>query len=134
MPTLPNLNPLPTNLKLLPLILTIIGTFISILRIYTKTSPSSLINYPINSHASCLIWFLVPSSTQFQLKPYIYIRHHLTKTLDQGWFETLSGQGINLTLSKTRTLAHFMSPKSPTHTLLISLSIIAIILSISTLC
>nr|YP_009245129.1 NADH dehydrogenase subunit 5 [Amynthas jiriensis]AMR74067.1 NADH dehydrogenase subunit 5 [Amynthas jiriensis] len=55
---------------------------------------SMLMLMPLSHHASCLMWFLVPLSSQFTMKMPLYISHNYLKSLDQSWLETLGGQGV----------------------------------------
>nr|BDQ44455.1 NADH dehydrogenase subunit 5 [Metaphire hilgendorfi] len=55
---------------------------------------SSMMSMPLSHHASCLMWFLVPLSSQFTMKMPMYISHNYLKSLDQSWLEMLGGQGV----------------------------------------
>nr|BDQ44039.1 NADH dehydrogenase subunit 5 [Amynthas bimaculatus] len=50
---------------------------------------------PLAHYASCLMWFLVPLSSQFTMKTPMYISHNYLKSLDQSWLEILGGQGMS---------------------------------------
>nr|BDQ44442.1 NADH dehydrogenase subunit 5 [Pheretima okutamaensis] len=55
---------------------------------------AAMLLMPLSHHASCLMWFLVPLSSQFTMKMPMYISHSYLKSLDQSWLEILGGQGV----------------------------------------
>nr|YP_001315150.1 NADH dehydrogenase subunit 5 [Perionyx excavatus]ABQ01587.1 NADH dehydrogenase subunit 5 [Perionyx excavatus] len=59
---------------------------------YIKNTPL-MMNNPLTHYASCLMWFLVPLSSQFTMKTPMNISHNYLKSLDQSWLETFGGQG-----------------------------------------
>lgn len=125
---------LSPEIKSLPLIIITLGILIGVFIIKNSKRHSTLITKHIFNYARCIIWFLVPISTQLQLKAPILLRHHLLKTVDHSWLELARGQGINKSLTSFRTLIIFKSPKTPTHTLLIILSIFLGLLYIPLFC
>nr|YP_009164279.1 NADH dehydrogenase subunit 5 [Amynthas corticis]AIR76376.1 NADH dehydrogenase subunit 5 [Amynthas corticis] len=58
-----------------------------------KNMPA-MMQAPMTHHASCLMWFLVPLSSQFTMKAPMLISHNYLKSLDQSWLELLGGQGV----------------------------------------
>ena len=112
---------LPTLIKMMPIIMVTVG-FIGAWIINTNTSIniSIIIKLSITHFARCLIWFLVPLSTQFTIKAPLTIAHHFIKTVDQGWFELASGQGAFLTATNNSNTVIETSPKYPTIYLSIS--------------
>ena len=85
---------LPSLIKTLPLIITMSAAILIIIIWPNLTSlKSNFFKIIINHEASSTMWFLTPISTQFIIKPFLYIRHLLLKTTDQGWLELVSAQG-----------------------------------------
>nr|YP_009244879.1 NADH dehydrogenase subunit 5 [Amynthas morrisi]AMO26977.1 NADH dehydrogenase subunit 5 [Amynthas morrisi] len=84
-----------TSMKIMPMIMVILGLltawYMSTQRI--KLAPMMML-IPMTHYASCLMWFLVPLSSQFTMKVPMYISHNYLKSLDQSWLETLGGQGM----------------------------------------
>nr|YP_009244931.1 NADH dehydrogenase subunit 5 [Metaphire guillelmi]AMO27055.1 NADH dehydrogenase subunit 5 [Metaphire guillelmi] len=61
---------------------------------YKLKSQTTMMLAPMTHYASCLMWFLVPLSSQFTMKTPMYISHNYLKSLDQSWLELLGGQGL----------------------------------------
>nr|QGZ10005.1 NADH dehydrogenase subunit 5 [Eisenia nordenskioldi nordenskioldi] len=103
---------LPLYQKLMPLALVTLGASMAwIMSSSTQKTPSFLMNNPINHYASCMMWFLVPLSSQFMMKLPMFMSHSYLKLLDQAWMETLGGQGINsLSIRASNTLMSSSSP------------------------
>lgn len=121
---------LPTIIKLLPIIIITIGLILAwILNTNTITNKSSIILHSISHYASCIIWFLVPLSTQFIIKAPLASAHQYIKSIDQGWLEILSGQGAFLTATSQSNILLNASPKQPTIYLAISIILIGSIVS-----
>lgn len=82
-------------IKNIPITIVILGLLIAwyINTQQLKNMPA-IIQAPITHHASCLIWFLVPLSSQFTMKTPMLISHNYLKSLDQSWLELLGGQGV----------------------------------------
>lgn len=91
------------------------------------TTPSPLIIKSMLHQASCTIWFLVPISTQLTLKAPISIAHLSLKSIDQGWTEQISGQGILTIILKTSNNTIQNSPHAP-NTLIMSCVIFTILI------
>ena len=103
---------LPQSIKILPLILVIIGAFIAFyISSNLQTSSSILINWVTTHYASCLIWFLVPLSSQFIIKWPLYSAHFRIKHIDQGWLETFSGLNSNKLITRLNTRILYNTPK-----------------------
>nr|BDQ43922.1 NADH dehydrogenase subunit 5 [Metaphire megascolidioides] len=84
-----------TTMKITPIIMVLMGLLVAW---YTNTylmkhSPMMEL-FPMAHHASCLMWFLVPLSSQFTMKMPMFISHNYLKSLDQSWLESLGGQGM----------------------------------------
>jgi hypothetical protein len=85
-----------------------------------QKNESILISSQINHYASCIIWFLVPLSSQFTIKLPIYLSHNYLKLIDQSWLETLGGQGINNLSVKSSNILITYSKPMPVNYLIIS--------------
>jgi len=77
---------IPQLIKLLPSLFILIGLIIGY---YISTSNSLIFSQTnnISHYALCIIWFLVPLSTQFIIKFPFWIAHLNLKSIDQGWIE-----------------------------------------------
>nr|BDQ43974.1 NADH dehydrogenase subunit 5 [Pheretima okutamaensis] len=86
---------LTTMNKNLPMIMVVTGMLTAW---YINTNhikqTAAMLLMPLSHHASCLMWFLVPLSSQFTMKTPMYISHNYLKSLDQSWLEILGGQGV----------------------------------------
>jgi hypothetical protein len=71
----------------------------------------------------------VPLSTQFTIKIPLISAHHYIKTIDQGWLETLSGQGTFNIASTNSNILLTATPKHPTAYLAVSITIIISLIS-----
>lgn len=87
-PTLPSILKIiiPVSIFLVALI---------IFTLSTSASPSIIQYKPINNF-NATIWFLTPLSTQQILSLRLPVSHNLLKSLDQGWGELSSRQGLAL--------------------------------------
>ena len=120
---------LPTLYKLSPIIIVILGFLAGwYITNLTSTNKSLSIQYTISHYGSCLIWYLVPLSSQFIIKFPILTAHQYIKSTDQGWLELASANGIHSFLTTYRNSVIFISPKSPTSYLVTSSSITVLIL------
>jgi hypothetical protein len=106
---------LPILIKLIPLFIVSIGLltawYISSL---TSTTKSLISLIPLSHYGSCLMWYLVPLSSQFIIKFPLFISHHFIKSTDQGWLEIASGNGLHTILSSYNNPILQFRPKSPT--------------------
>jgi hypothetical protein len=118
------------QVKSIPLIIISLGVITGIFFLYSSKQPSNLLKLPLISHALCTIWFLVPSSTQIQLKAPLLLSHLLLKSVDHSWLELISGQGINKSFSSLRTKTLLYRPKTPTNILLLTATTLSRILFI----
>lgn len=109
----------PLYIKIMPIEIIILGV---LLRWYIVTnssiSGSKAMNFVIRNYASCLIWFLVPLSTQFTIKWPTYSAHICLKVIDQGWLETISGLQINKSLIKVGNSIIVATPNTPSSYLI----------------
>jgi len=121
---------IPIYQKLIPLILVLLGASLAWLISATKQKNESiLIQTQINHYASCIIWFLIPLSSQFPIKLPIYLSHNYLKLIDQSWLEALRGQGINSLSVKSSNILISASKPIPVNYLIIS-SILGLIIII----
>lgn len=106
--------PIPNIVKFMPLEIVIVGIFIGwMVSTQSSSSKSMLIKSPFNHYASCLIWFLVPLSSQFTIKLPFKAAHYSLKHIDQGWLEVISGINLNKIIIKINNNLSSISPKSP---------------------
>jgi len=122
---------MPLSIKISPLILITIGLLTAwYLASINKVASSFSIKFPLTHYASCIIWYLVPLSSQFTIKWPIWAAHNYLKSVDQGWLEIIRRQGINKYIISSRNLYIINFPKSPSSYLVIagrsSISIILI--------
>lgn len=118
---------LPFYIKILPIIIVIIGLATGwIISTISSDLPCKALNIPLNHYASCLIWFLVPLSSQFILKAPLQIAHNYIKLVDQGWLEIYSGQGSNKWLIIINNTIIINAPKTA-NSYLVSASTITIV-------
>ena len=121
---------LPTTIKILPFLMVLVGLSIGwILSINISTNSAIGLKFTLHHYARCIMWYLVPLSTQFILKFPLTSAHQYIKTVDQGWFEIMSGQGSFLTSTTQSNLAVILSPKQPTTYLSISVVILTTLIT-----
>jgi len=110
---------LPTSLKLLPLV--IVGLRLVtgwLLSASLHTQSSLLGHFKLSNYASCIMWFLVPVSSQLQLRIPITMGHYALKTVDHNWLELLGGQGLNSLIGNTGSALLKISASSPTASII----------------
>jgi NADH-ubiquinone oxidoreductase chain 5 len=112
---------IPTYQKLMPLILILAGASLAwLISTAKQKNESVLIRTQINHYASCMMWFLVPLSSQLTIKLPIYLSHNYLKLIDQSWLEALGGQGINALSTKSSNILISASKPIPVNYLIIS--------------
>nr|QGZ10017.1 NADH dehydrogenase subunit 5 [Eisenia nordenskioldi nordenskioldi] len=122
---------IPLFQKLSPLALVVMGAFMAWTMCSTnQKSPSILLNNPINHYASCLMWFLVPLSSQFTMKLPMFLSHNYLKLLDQAWLEILGGQGVSVMSARASNIMMSSSKPLPVNYLLMSSVLLLMILVI----
>ena len=120
---------LPSLIKSMPLIIITAGLLTAwIININLTSNNSHSLKSAIIHYASCIIWNLVPLSTQFIIKIPLISAHHYIKSIDQGWFETISGQGYFSSSIITSNTILSLSPKQPTLYLTSSIMLLATII------
>jgi len=72
-------------------------------------------------YASCIMWFLVPLSSQFVLSLTIKSGHQLLKFVDQAWLEVIGGQGTYNTIMTSSSRIIKNRPTIPNSYLIISI-------------
>lgn len=124
---------IPIHFKILPIIIISIGLiFAWAINSNITINLSNIIKISYNHFASCIIWFLVPLSSQFIIKFPLSSAHHYIKTIDQGWLEIRSGQGIFLTSTIRANRIIQITPKYPIIYISISaISILSLIILIT---
>lgn len=120
---------IPPYQKFMPLILVATGALIAwLISASTQKNQSILIQNKLNHYASCIMWFLVPLSTQFTIKLPIYLSHNYLKLTDQSWLEALGGQGISNLSNKSSNILITSTKPIPVNYLIISLMLGALII------
>jgi NADH-ubiquinone oxidoreductase chain 5 len=123
---------LPTIIKLLPIIIITIGLILAwIINTNLSSNNSPILRATITHYARCIIWFLVPLSTQFIIKGPLITAHQYIKSIDQGWFEIASGQGSFISSTNVTNILLLATPKQPT--LYLSISMILLLSIIATI-
>nr|QGZ10057.1 NADH dehydrogenase subunit 5 [Eisenia tracta] len=119
---------IPIYQKLMPLALVMLGALMAwLMSTSSQKMSSTLMNMPMSHYASCLMWFLVPLSSQFMLKLPMYMSHSYLKLLDQAWLEVLGGQGMsNLSLQTSNILMSASKPMPINYLLMSSISMFLI--------
>lgn len=121
---------LPFAIKIIPIIIVLLGLVSAwIINISITNTSSARIKISILHYASCIIWNLVPLSTQFIIKLPLVTAHQYIKNIDQGWFEIISGQGFFNSSTELSNITLIITPKQPTTYLAMSATLIIIIIS-----
>jgi len=116
---------LPIIIKIIPLIIVILGLLSAwSININLSSNISISIKSRLTHYSSCIIWNLVPLSTQFIIKLPLTTAHQYIKNIDQGWFEIISGQGFFLNSTTYSNILINATPKHPTTYLAISSTVI----------
>lgn len=114
---------LPSQLKLLPLIVTILGIYFAYY--ITSKTVSFNINLPLIHYFNSSIWFLQPTSSQGIIYNPLKLSHILLTTVDKGWLEMFGRQKIFNTLSNNASnLIMLTKNRTTTHLSLIILAIL----------
>lgn len=117
-------------IKLFTISVVILGMLIGWVLSTRSGDLSFMTVFSLNHYASCIIWFLAPLSSQFQLKLPLVSGHYLLKSVDNSWLELASGQGIFSSLTKLSNSVSRNNPASPVSYLYISLLGILVILPV----
>ena len=111
---------LPISIKISTMVLIFTGAILGWLISLLSTNKRKLININISHYASCIIWFLVPLSSQFILSRPIIVGHNYLKIVDQAWLERIGGQGSYNFIMKSSSSIIKNSPVLPNSYLIIS--------------
>lgn len=120
-----NISHLPIQIKSITILAILIGFLISYLISSSKNIISSISNN-INHYALCIIWFLVPLSTQFIIKYPINTAHQYLKIIDQGWLEIPQLIFNNFSIYNKQITIYY--PKFTSNIIIITLLSLSIIL------
>nr|YP_009244918.1 NADH dehydrogenase subunit 5 [Amynthas triastriatus]AMO27042.1 NADH dehydrogenase subunit 5 [Amynthas triastriatus] len=120
-----------TTMKIMPMIMVIMGllTAWSMNTQQVKQTPM-MMSIPLTHYASCLMWFLVPLSSQFTMKVPMYISHNYLKSLDQSWLEILGGQGITKSSFPASNSMMSMFNTKPVNYLMMSSILMLVVLAL----
>jgi len=122
---------LPTYIKLAPIVLVLIGLLAATYFITpAKLAACTLISSPLNHYASCIIWYLVPLSSQFVIKYPLIAAHHYLKSIDRGWIEIASRQGLHSSINTIANKYEIFVPKSPSMHLISATAATILVLTI----
>lgn len=112
---------LPFTLKIRTLILVITGAILGWTVSKTSRNKRKIIDINMAHYASCIMWFLVPLSSQFVLSLTIKSGHQLLKFVDQAWLEVIGGQGTYNTIMTSSSRIIKNRPTIPNSYLIISI-------------
>lgn len=121
---------LPFLLKIRTMALVITGAILGWMVSKTSRTKRKIIDANILHYASCIMWFLVPLSSQYVLSLTIKSGHQLLKFVDQAWLEVIGGQGTYSTIISTSSNIIKNRPTIPNSYLLISILSASILLSL----
>lgn len=117
---------LPSSIKLLPLLITILGAYLA----FSIASQSYSVNIymPLIHFFNRSIWFLQPCTSQAIINKPLASAHLLLKLVDSGWLELIGSQGLSYKLNSGSGNLLSISKNSPTvHLTIFSLIMIMII-------
>nr|BDQ44208.1 NADH dehydrogenase subunit 5 [Polypheretima elongata] len=117
-------------MKNMPLIMVLLGLLSAwYINTYNMKHMPMMSTAPLTHYASCLMWFLVPLSSQFTMKSPMYISHNYLKSLDQSWLEILGGQGMaNSSFTASNTMMKMFNTK-PVNYLMMSSILMVVMLA-----
>lgn len=133
LPTISINTNLPSLLKLRTLLLIITGALVGWIISNLSTNERKIIHAHISHYASCIIWFLVPLSSQFILSAPINIGHQYLKSVDQAWLETVGGQGRYNFIINTSSAVIKNRPIAPNSYLIASILASTILVTLTIL-
>nr|WAO28732.1 NADH dehydrogenase subunit 5 [Megascolecidae sp. BS2]WAO28745.1 NADH dehydrogenase subunit 5 [Megascolecidae sp. BS7] len=118
-----------TTMKSMPMVMVILGllTAWNMNTGQVKQAPA-MMSIPMTHYASCLMWFLVPLSSQFTMKVPMYISHNYLKSLDQSWLELLGGQGmVSSSFLASNSMMKMFNTKPVNYLVMSSISMLVIL-------
>jgi len=84
-----------TKLKLMPLFIICLGVLLGwYFSLDNTNNLAKSLKFHLTNYASCIIWFLVPLSTQPLINTSMKLSHYLLKSSDQAWLEQFRAQGV----------------------------------------
>nr|YP_010271971.1 NADH dehydrogenase subunit 5 [Marphysa victori]UKB88234.1 NADH dehydrogenase subunit 5 [Marphysa victori] len=120
---------IPLHLKMLAILFTMTGAFLSTTTMMNKTKIPTNLAATLMYHLSTSMWFLTPLSSQFLMKYPLLTSALLLKTIDSGWNEALGGQGANLlSTSLTMKAQPWQNNMITSHLTLMSLTLLLLLL------
>nr|BDQ43493.1 NADH dehydrogenase subunit 5 [Metaphire sieboldi] len=121
-----------TSMKTMPMVMVALGLLLAwIMNTYQMKYAPLMASMPMMHHASCLMWFLVPLSSQYTLKLPMFTSHNYLKSLDQSWLEILGGQGMASTSFMASNSMMKMFNTKPVNYLMMSSILMLLILTIT---
>jgi len=115
---------IPLTIKLLPSAIILIGFIVGLL---LSLSNILIFQKSINHYALCIIWFLIPLSTQFIIKFPMWLAHTNLKSIDQGWIEL--PQLIHSSVTINNSLITIYHPQQASQIVIISSICVVIFIS-----
>nr|YP_009144475.1 NADH dehydrogenase subunit 5 [Metaphire californica]AKJ52261.1 NADH dehydrogenase subunit 5 [Metaphire californica]BDQ43532.1 NADH dehydrogenase subunit 5 [Metaphire californica] len=118
-----------TTMKTMPMIMVVLGllTAWNMNTQQVKQAPL-MMSIPMTHYASCLMWFLVPLSSQFTMKMPMYVSHNYLKSLDQSWLELLGGQGmVSSSFLASNSMMKMFNTKPVNYLVMSSISMLVIL-------
>nr|BDQ43506.1 NADH dehydrogenase subunit 5 [Metaphire sieboldi] len=120
-----------TTMKVMPMVMVVLGLLMAwSMNTYKVKYPPMMVLVPMMHHASCLMWFLVPLSSQYTLKLPMFTSHNYLKSLDQSWLEILGGQGVASTSFTISNSMMKMFNTKPVNYLMMSSILMLLMLTI----
>nr|YP_009244970.1 NADH dehydrogenase subunit 5 [Amynthas moniliatus]AMO27094.1 NADH dehydrogenase subunit 5 [Amynthas moniliatus] len=120
-----------STMKIMPMIMVASGLLVAwyMNTQQLKQAPVMMLT-PMTHYASCLMWFLVPLSSQYTMKMPMYISHNYLKSLDQSWLEILGGQGVvKSSFTASNSMMNMFNTK-PVNYLMMSSILVLLVLTI----
>lgn len=115
---------LPITLKISTISMVVIGLFIGWFLSHNLNTKKTTISNNIKHFASCIIWFLVPISSQIIIELPLKLRHIILKSVDQSWLELSRGQGVNSIIILNSSIIQSNRPHSPNAYIIMSVILI----------
>nr|YP_010481481.1 NADH dehydrogenase subunit 5 [Drawida ghilarovi]UIX22933.1 NADH dehydrogenase subunit 5 [Drawida ghilarovi]UIX22946.1 NADH dehydrogenase subunit 5 [Drawida ghilarovi] len=123
---------LSTPSKLLSIMMIIMGLWTSWIMSSSSIINKSKFMFNVKIHyASCLMWFLVPLSSQFMMKPPMKMSLYSLKLIDQSWLEMMGGLGFNKYMNSLSNSSFIFQSYSPMNMIFISMMFMMMIMSLT---
>jgi NADH-ubiquinone oxidoreductase chain 5 len=124
MPTTENQITLPLQLKILTILIVVVGVITGWAASHTLSHTQTTSANNIWHYASCIIWFLVPITSQITLNLPLTSGHLILKIIDQSWLEAFGAQGISSAIISSSSSIQIKSPTAPNMYITISILLI----------